>query len=617
MTSDKQQLIDTILSHNHSYAKGLPVITDTEYDILWKKLHDIDPECPVLYHTGENSQLPFDQRAHRHQIYGTNKAFSMTDLKPFLTRFGSQELILEPKYDGCAGIFYKGLENDKLILEGNGLTGRDITHHLPCINPLRNPQSMESVEILIPNENWAASFGANPRNVVAGWINSKTFPIMEMASMVSHNNGSLFHYYTYDGNLDTFYTQLLTLYSKWSLLYPLDGIMIKVANEKQRIITGNNGTSYNWSIAWKPPIQTAETIVTAIEWNVSRSGRVIPTVIYEPIELCGTTNKRVTGNNATWILEHGITVGCKIEVGKAGEIIPKIIRVVERAKTPQDGQKVPFNGGSPASGTVIATTHKPSLNTVLTHCPICNTSLEWKALDLICPGISCIAQLTKSIAYFYSDKGMDIDGIGETRVYELLQNDTIRQVLSKKPWALLDPVNQHLWDLIKLIWGDKRSHNYLNALTKRQNQKNAINFIAALGLPKLAYKTAMKLFYYVTEGKKYPGIAQISMASFSEAYVTYHKAKNDLPRFKFSPVPPLPDTMYCITGTLSLSRNGMITYLEKYGWQFSNAVSKQVKYLIVGDNPGKTKMQAASEKTPPTTTITEHELTTILKGTKK
>ena len=103
--------------------------------------------------------------------------------------------------------------------------------------------------------------------------------------------------------------------------------MIKVADEKVRLVAGNNGQTNNWSIAWKPPIQVKETTVTNIEWNISRLGRAIPTVIYEPIELCGTTNNRVTGNNAKWLQDKNIHIGSKITVGKAGEIIPKIIDV--------------------------------------------------------------------------------------------------------------------------------------------------------------------------------------------------------------------------------------------------------------------------------------------------
>ena len=102
---------------------------------------------------------------------------------------------------------------------------------------------------------------------------------------------------------------LLDTYTEWGQIYPIDGLMIKVADEKQRLIAGTNGTTNNWSIAWKPPIQIKETTVIDIEWNVSRLGRVIPTVIYEPIELCGTTNNRVTANNAQWMKEKGITIG--------------------------------------------------------------------------------------------------------------------------------------------------------------------------------------------------------------------------------------------------------------------------------------------------------------------
>ena len=125
--SNKDQLLSDLLEANYLYSKGMPTITDTEYDKIWKALFDLDPDCEALYHTGDDKTLVIGRKLHRYPIYGTQKAFDMDDLKPFLERFGNDILVIEPKYDGCAAIFYKGKtrEEDKLYLEGDGVSGTD------------------------------------------------------------------------------------------------------------------------------------------------------------------------------------------------------------------------------------------------------------------------------------------------------------------------------------------------------------------------------------------------------------------------------------------------------------------------------------------------------------
>lgn len=323
---NKEELIKKISAANRAYANGLPFMTDTDYDILWKKLYDIDPKNPNLYHTGRDPSLSDGLISHAHPVFGTNKAFNMEDLKPFMTRFGSTNLIIEPKYDGCAAVLSYTKDGLRLVLEGDGVKGLEVTRHLPKLSYNFNPKNFETVEIIIPWKYWDKSLGKNPRNVVAGWLNRKEFPD-QTAEIVSHNYGPLSYPYEFDGDYDSLSELLLWLYEKWYKIYPIDGLLIKVADEKRRLVAGNNGTTYDWSIAWKPPIQVKETTVKEIEWNVSRLGRVVPTVIYDPIELCDTTNKRVTGNNALWLITMGIQVGSKITVGKAGEIIPRILTV--------------------------------------------------------------------------------------------------------------------------------------------------------------------------------------------------------------------------------------------------------------------------------------------------
>jgi len=324
---NKEKLIQEISEANAAYSAGIPFITDEDYDQLWQQLHSIDPTNPILYHTAQNLYAGGNLIIHKYPIYGTNKAFNMEDLKPFLMRFGDQELVIEPKYDGCAAVITQGQAGIMITLEGNGKSGSDITHLIPYIKYPFHLRHFQAVEIIIPLGDWNPDFGKNPRNTVAGWLARKyEKPPIKMTA-VPHNFGNISITYKYDGNIEKLGELLLETYSKWSKSCPMDGLMLKVADEKLRLVAGNNGQTNNWSIAWKPPIQTKETTVTDIEWNVSRNGKIIPTVIYEPIELCSTTNSRATGNNAQWIIDKQIKIGSRILVGKAGEIIPKILRV--------------------------------------------------------------------------------------------------------------------------------------------------------------------------------------------------------------------------------------------------------------------------------------------------
>ena len=582
-----EQLIKEITQANTAYAVGLPYITDTEYDILWQQLYSIDPTNPILYHTANNKANLTGKTWHKQPIYGTNKAFNMEDLKPFLMRFGSKQLIIEPKYDGCAVIITLtnttlGIE---LTLEGDGRCGSDITHMLPYIKLPNSLRHFQSVEVLIPMEEWNPNYGANPRNVVAGWLNRKYDKPDALMTAVSHNNGPLSYEYQYSGDIETFVELLLELYTNWSKIYPMDGLMIKVANEKDRLIASNNGTVNNWSIAWKPPIQVKETKVIDIEWNVSRLGRVIPTVIYEPIELCGTTNSRVTGNNAQWIKDRRIMPSSTITVGKAGEIIPKIINTKNSCE------------------------YK---NILPIHCPKCNETLQYEGVHLVCNGPKCISKLIVSIAYFYSHKGIKIDGIGEATIEKLLQNNTIYNILSVKPWALLDIESYGITQEVLSILGEATFINLLNQVHSVNGEKTMAHFVAGLGLPGLAYKSSLRLCQYLKTGKIDIFISKGAKQSFIKAASIFSEAIKELINFSFLPIPNAANAIYCITGSLSQSREAMIELLNKYNFEFSSNVTRETNYLIIGDDPGKIKIDRATKYNIPQ--INEEQLFAILKS---
>ena len=359
--------------------------------------------------------------------------------------------------------------------------------------------------------------------------------------------------------------------------------MIKVKDEKARLIAGNNGTTNSWSIAWKPPIQIKETVVIDIEWNVSRLGRVIPTVVYDAIDLCGTTNTRVTGNNAAWLEDKQITIGSRISVGKAGEIIPKIIEV----KNTIPGEITPK------------------------QCPTCGELLDWEGVHLTCSGENCIAQKIVSIAYFYSHKGIKVDGIGESMIEKLLHNDHCYKILIEKPWALLDMYSYNIINSVVEVLGETIFTNIMNEVTNVNNTKNMAHFIAGLGMQGLAYKTAIKLCQYIKTGKLASNIPEKAIQSFFDASLIYSEAFEEMKVFKFAEIPNPAKAKYCVTGSLSQSRDVVIELLNTYEFEFSQSVTKDLDYLVVGEDPGKTKINKATKYDIPK--ITEQQLMKIIK----
>ena len=619
----KSELEQKINEANTAYAAGIPFITDYEYDQLWQQLYYIDPTNSLLYHTAQQRANLTGASFHKYPIYGTNKAFNMIDLNPFLTRFGDQLLMIEPKYDGCAAVITHTEPGWQITLEGDGRSGKDVTHmlnHISCDFQLRH---FQAVEIIIPFKDWQPEFGKNPRNVVAGWLARKYDPPPINMTAIPHDFGQLFEEYSYSGDLNTMGEFLLKLFSKWSQIYPMDGLMIKPSDSKVRLIAGNNGQTNNWSIAWKPPIQTKQTTVVDIEWNVSRLGRVIPTVLYEPIELCSTTNSRVTGNNAQWVSDKQIKIGSTLLVGKAGEIIPKILEVENSQSAGGCGSvqktcvKAPNTAKKQRLDTYGSTAQqktkgpKNGCQTPLpAYCPKCGEPLTWEGVHLICTGPKCLAKIIVSVAYFYSHKGIKIDGIGEAMIEKLLNNEKLYKVLSNKPWALLDIESYTIMDEVHSVFGSKIFINIMEQIHNVYKIKTMAHFIAGLGLPGLAYKTSLRLCQFIKTGKLNIPVSYQARQSFFKAVVIFNDVQIELKNFAFAPLPNSAKAIYCITGTLEKSREATIEYLNSYGYEFSANVTRETNYLIVGEAPGKLKRKFAEKYKIPQ--ITERQLIQLL-----
>lgn len=580
--SEYSHLVNKLTLANQAYASGNPFMSEDAYHELWRHIYNLNPNEDALYHTSRDPQLGHTTRVHAHKIMGTQKAFETRELKPFRMRFGHRPWVLEPKFDGCACMFYPPPEGHPYkylaILEGDSLKGRDISHHVPYFTMTDFHGPWMSAELIIPWSHWNPNYGSNPRNTCAGWINSGNKPAQYagIIHVVPHNQVLYSHYIEMPENLsmEDLDHLLLTKYDEWSQDYPIDGIMVKLADSEDRLKVAHNGTVSLWSIAWKPPIQTAETTVTDIEWNVSRHGKVIPTVVYEPIELCGTVNRRMTGNNYTWIMHNAVGVGARIIVGKAGEIIPKHVRTVTPVKP-----------------------------TIPECCPICNSYLSTckHDLHLECTSDSCMSKTVQMLEHFYGKYGMDLKSIGVNRIEELLNIEGMFTHLKDHPWALLDPWYHGILNQINIAWGQRRTEIYLDALSEVNGTKTVVNFISALGYPQLGYRNALALYYKYQGYETKSHIQYEAFNSFIRAITALNIATDELPNFSFATVTQPPKLIYAVTGTLSMPRAELEHYLLQYGWHMSKHISKSVGLLILGDTQDKVtaKLRMAQEQGVP------------------
>ena len=249
-------------------------------------------------------------------------------------------------------------------------------------------------------------------------------------------------------------------------------------------------------------------------------------------------------------------------------------------------------------------------NLVPSVCPKCSAPLEWDGVHLICTGDKCIAQLIRSVAYFYSPKGIKVDGIGEKIIEKLLENQKIYEVFLTCPWALLDDKSYDIYMEILSILGPTIYRNLLEQISNVKGHYNMAHFISGLGLPGISYKTALRLCQYIKSGQLNVPVSKKAIASFFDGLIIFNRAKEEMKNFSFTPLPEKAKAIYCITGILSQSRDALIECFSTYGYEFSNNVTRETNYLIVGTSPGKTKIKLATKNNMPQ--ITEAQFIKLL-----
>lgn len=510
-----EELTELLTKYEYEYyVLDNPSVPDAEYDKKMNELKEIEANFPELItadsptqRVGVTPRETFTKVEHLVPMLSLDNAFNEDNLRSFHRRVVQQvgedvTYICELKIDGLAiSLIYEDGKFVRGATRGDGTIGEDITLNLRTIRSLpltikergrievRGEAFMPQASFLKLNEQRKAdeqSLFANPRNAAAGSLRqldpriaaSRNLDLFlygygewqgpELATHSEHLTYMKEQGFKVNPHWKACSTieEVIDYVSYWTterpnLAYDIDGIVIKVDNLAQQEALGFTARNPRWAIAHKFPAQEAITILHDVELSVGRTGVITPTAILEPVLVDGSTVQRATLHNEDFIREHDFRLGDTVVIQKAGDIIPKVMRVVEEKRTGEE-QEI----------------HMP------THCPACDSELVRidDEVALRCINPNCPAQLVEGLIHFVSRNAMNIDGLGE-KVVEQLFNESLVKTFAD----LYRLTQEQLVELERM--GEKSANNLLNAIqASKQNSLERLLF--GLGIRHIGAKAA-------------------------------------------------------------------------------------------------------------------------------
>ena len=458
-------LRNQIRRHDHLYyVQGAAEITDEAYDRLYRELVDLESRFPELVTPDSPTQRvggapseQFPTVVHRTPMLSLDNTYSEEELREFQGRIFRQvgehalDYVAELKIDGLSmALHYEGGRLARGVTRGDGVRGDDVTPNVRAIKavPLtlhggEVPEELEvRGEVYLPRSRFEAINRereeaeeepfANPRNTAAGIMKTLDTRVVARRGLdiflysIAHLKGTRLAGQwealrrLREWGLRTNRTSelchgldaVLDYIARWqgkrdSLEYDIDGVVVKVDSFALQQELGFTSKFPRWAIAFKYPARQASTLVRKIEVYVGRTGKLTPVAQLEPVPLAGTTVARASLFNEEEVARKDVREGDTVIIEKGGDVIPKVVQVVE-GKRPPDAQ--PW---SPP-----------------TTCPVCGTEVV-KAegeVDRRCPNASCPAQVEQSIRHYASRSAMDIEGLGDVIVHELLERGLIEDI---------------------------------------------------------------------------------------------------------------------------------------------------------------------------------------------
>ena len=650
--------------HNYRYyALDNPVISDYEYDQLMRELENLETQFPHLktptsptQRVGAPPLEKFQEIQHTLPMLSLANAFEEDEVKEFdarVKRFLETtkdiEYCVELKMDGVAvELIYEGGHFITGSTRGDGFVGEDVTQNLKTVKSIplslipwkekRLPSRLEvRGEVYLPikafqelnqrRERSGESPFANPRNAAAGSLRQLDSSITAKRPLdifcygVGQVSGQSFethwelleslHHWGLKVNRNRkrcrkieevleFHRELDDLREK--LPYEIDGAVIKVNSLRLQESLGTIARSPRWALAFKFKPKEVTTVIQDIVVNVGRTGALTPTAVMDPVRVGGVVVSRATLHNQDEIEKKDVRIGDTVVVQRAGDVIPEVVRVLPEKRT---GKEKKF--------------HMPE------KCPVCGSEVfrpEGEAVAR-CMGIACPAQLKEAIIHFASRRAMNIEGLGEKIIEQMVDRGLV------KDYA--DLYSLTLKDLLTLErMGEKLGGNILTAI-ERTKKTSLERLIYALGIRHVGEHTAKLLSREFSDledlskatVEKLTAIREIGPQVALSIFKFFQQKGNQrvLQKLKERGVeyPSRPQARrkkwegqtFVFTGTMkTLSREEAESKVESMGGRASSSVSKKTHFVVAGEDPGSKyeKAQALAVKI-----ITEDEFLRMLK----
>ena len=652
-----ETLRDTLRRHEHLYyVLDRPEVSDAEYDALMRRLQKLESQHPDLItpdsptqRVGGKPREGFVKVAHSSPMLSLENALNETEMREFDRRvrelLGGEEFeyVAELKLDGLSmAAHYRDGGLRQAVTRGDGTVGEDVTENARTIRslPLKVKGELKTFEargeVIMPRRSFEklnadrtaqqlATF-ANPRNAAAGALRN-----LEPSVTASRQLDYFAYFLLVDGgfHFDSHWESLEALakmgfkvnshrkrcadlealfrfFREWEpkregLPYEIDGVVVKVDSVRQQKKLGWTAKAPRWAIAFKFPAQQKSTVIENIEVQVGRTGTLTPVAHLAAVNVGGVTVTRATLHNEDEIERLGVEIGDEVLVERSGDVIPKVVRVVK-----QGLDRRPFR--------------------MPKHCPVCGGEVvreEGEAASR-CINTNCPARLKESISHFAARGVMDIDGMGDVLVEQLVSRGLVQSVADIYRLTL-----QQLLELERM--GQKSAEKILKNIdaSRKRPLPRVLN---GLGIPFVGERTAQILAE--TFGSL-DAIAEASEETLQQAEEVGPKVSESIRQFfherrnrelveklreagltfthaiRKKKEGALTGKTFVLTGTLpNLAREEAKSRIEAAGGKVTGSVSKKTDYVVAGDDPG-SKLAKATELGVPV--ISELELVAMLK----
>ena len=629
-----QELRPLIEYHERKYyLENAPEIPDAEFDGLMTELKRLEREFPELVtadsptqRVGESPAEGFAAVAHSRPMLSIDNCYDEAELREFGERTrkllpdGDVAYVAELKIDGLGiALHYSAGRFVRAVTRGDGQKGDDVTANVKTIRSL--PLSVQAEgevevrgEIYLPfasfqklnrdREEEGAPLFANPRNAAAGSVR-----LLDPRQVAGRGLSAFFYTLYLDGRepdsqgetlerlkslgfrtnpasrLCRDLDEALAFWREWrdqrdTLDYDCDGVVIKVNDAAQRAALGTTAKAPRWAVSFKFPARQAVTKVNDIVIQVGRTGALTPVAVLEPVKLSGTTISRSTLHNEEEIKRKDVRVGDTVLIERSGDVIPSVVSVLTERRT---GAERPFAW--------------PAL------CPVCGSHTLRPEGEVIarCMNSSCPARLRESVLHFASRRAMNIEGLGEALVDQLLATGLVK--------GIPDLYRLRYEDLAGLErMGPKSSRNLLDEI-ERSKARGAEALIFALGIRHVGERTARDL------AERFGGIEPLGRASaedltavpdvgpkVAESVVFFFAQPESLALLESlkqagldfsarggsgSAGGPLAGTVFVFTGGLErFSRDEAARLVEGLGGKVQSDVTRKTTHVVAGADPG-------------------------------